>query len=158
MKRFALSVVMTGVLGLAAFSLSSAQQPGRRPGGPGGPGGFGGFGAGGPGRGGIGALRGVELTDEQKASIKAIHEAERSARDASGDNRRPAAQAHRELEAEIFADSPDPQKIASLQQQIAQAQSAALAERTSTMQKVAQVLTAEQRAGIRNRVSRIPNS
>ena len=149
MKRFALSVVMTGVLGLAAFSLSSAQQPGRRPGGPGG------FGPGGPGRGGIGALRGVELTEEQKASIQAIHEAERSARDASGDNDgRAGARAHRELEAEIFSDSPDPQKIASLRQQIAQAQSAALAQRTSTMQKVAQVLTAEQRAGIRNRLSR----
>ena len=152
MKRFALSVVMTGVLGLTAFSLSSAQQPGRRPGGPGG------FGPGGPGRGGLGVLRGVELTEEQKSSIKAIHEAERSARDARGDtDSRSGAQAHRELEAEIFADSPDPQKIASLQQQITQAQAAALAHRTATMQKVAEVLTAEQRAGIRNRSSRSPN-
>ena len=45
MKRLILSVVMTGVLGLAAFSLSNAQQsgdsPARRPRGrgPGGPGG-----------------------------------------------------------------------------------------------------------------------
>ena len=65
MKRLILSVVMTGVLGLAAFSLSNAQQSGdaprgRGPGGPGGPGGF--------GRGGVAVLRGVDLTDEQKAS------------------------------------------------------------------------------------------
>ena len=115
----------------------------------------GGFGPGGPGRGGIGVLRGVELTEEQRASIKAIHEAERSGRDArGGTDGRAGAQAHRELQAEIFADSPDPQKIATLQQQIEQAQSEALAQRTATMQKVAQVLTAEQRAGIRNRLSR----
>ena len=154
MKRLALSVVMTGVLGLAAFSLSSAQQPGRRSGGFNGPGGFG---SGGPGRGALGILRGVDLTAEQKASIAAIHEAERSTRDAGADaGARSGAPAHRELEAEIFAEAPDAGKIASLQQQIEAAQAEALAQRISTMQKIAQVLTAEQRAGIRNRPSPNP--
>ena len=47
MKRLTLSVVMTGVLGLAAFSISNAQQAAARRGGPrgrgpGGPAGSGG--------------------------------------------------------------------------------------------------------------------
>ena len=61
MKRFALSVVMTGMLGLAAYTFSGAQPPSREPDGqrP----------RGGPGGGGIAALRGADLTEEQKAAI-----------------------------------------------------------------------------------------
>ena len=148
MKRLTLSVVMTGVLGLAAFSVSNAQQgaPGDGPRGrwPGGPGGF--------GRGGVAALRGVDLTDEQKAAIKAIHEAERQ------DRTGPPADAtlRRELEAEVFAEAPDAQKIATLQQQLAQAHSERLAHEIAVKQKVAAVLTAEQRAKIRERLSQAP--
>src|SRR5688572_23335997 len=147
MKRLTLSVVMTGVLALAAFSLSNAQQGGGSPAGgprgrgPGGPGGF--------GRGGVAVLRGVDLTDEQKASIKAIHDAERSARTGP-----PADMGfRRELEAELFADSPDAQKIATLQQQLVQAQSERLAHEIAVQQKVAAVLTSEQRAQVRERMS-----
>ena len=122
MKRLILSVVMTGVLGLAAFSLSNAQQSGDSPRGrgPGGPGGF--------GRGGVAALRGLDLTDEQKASIMAIHDEQRQARTG------PPADAalRRDLEAEVFAESPDAQKIA-------------------------QVLTPEQRAKIRERLAQAPS-
>ena len=145
MKRLILSVVMTGVLGLAAFSLSNAQQSGEAPRGrgPGGPGGFGGGGA---------VLRGVDLTDEQKASIKAIHDAERQ------DRTGPPADAtvRRELEAEVFAEAPDAQKIAALQQQLVQAQSERLAHEIAVKQKVAAVLTAEQRSKIRERLSQAP--
>src|SRR5262245_39638879 len=69
MKRFALSVVMTGVLGLAAYSFSGAQAPA---GGPEGQRSWGGRG----GRGDIALLRGADLTEEQKAAIRAIREAE----------------------------------------------------------------------------------
>ena len=150
MKRLILSVVMTGVLGLAAFSLSNAQQSGDsprgrgRPGGPGGPGGF--------GRGGVAVLRGVDLTDEQKASIMAIHDEQRQARTG------PPADAalRRDLEAEVFAEAPDAQKIATLQQQLVQAQSERLAHEIAVQQKVAAVLTADQRAKVRERLSQAP--
>ena len=147
MKRLTLNVVMTAVLGLAAFSFASAQQGGEPGGGPRGRGpGFG------PGRGGGMALRGVELTDEQKASIKAIHDAERTAQDGP-----PAdGKLRRELEAELFADAPDAQKIGALQQQLVQAQSERLAHEIAVRQKVAQVLTAEQRAKVRERLTQAP--
>src|SRR5688572_21377682 len=132
MKRLTLSVVMTAVLGLAAFSLSNAQQSGSpadgpRGRGPGGPGGF--------GRGGVAMLRGIDLTDAQKASIKAIYDGERQARTG------PPADAalRRELRAEIFADAPDAQKIAALQQQLVQAQSEHFAQDLALQQKVAAV-------------------
>jgi Spy/CpxP family protein refolding chaperone len=97
-------------------------------------------------------LRGLELTDEQKASIKAIHEAERS-----GQADPPADLAiRRQLEAEVFAEAPDAQKIATLQQQLAQAHADRLAQDIAVQQKVAGVLTAEQRAQIRERLSQAP--
>src|SRR5215203_2089902 len=150
MKRLIFSVVMTGVLGLAAFSLSNAQQGGDSPAGgprgrsPGGPAGF--------GRGGVAVLRGVDLTDEQKASIKAIHEGERPERTG------PPADAalRRGLEAEVFAEAPDTQKIAALQQQLVQAHGERLAHEIATQQKVAAVLTAEQRSQVRERLSQGP--
>ena len=141
MKRFALSVVMTGVLGLAAYTLSGAQPPaggaggGRPRGGPGG---------GGPG---IAFLRGADLTEEQRTAIKAIREAERPAEPPVEGRLR------RELHAEVFAEAPDTQKIATLQQQLAESQSARLAREVATEQKIAQVLTPEQREKIRERLT-----
>jgi len=147
MKRFALSVVMTGVLGLAAYTFSGAQPPSRGPEGErpwGGPGG---------GRGNLALLRGADLTEEQKAAIKAIREAEQP----TGDGPSVDARLRRELQAEVFADSPDVQKIASLQQQLAESQSVRLARQIATDQKIAQVLTAEQRAKIRERLAQAPS-
>jgi len=145
MKRFALSVVMTGMLGLAAHTLWGAQPPsgdpeGHRP-------------RGGPGGGGIAALRGADLTEEQRAAIKAIREAEQSAQQGPSNEGR----LRRELQAEVFSDAPDPQKIVSLQQQLAESQSARLARQIATGQKIAQVLTAEQRAKIRERLAQAPS-
>ena len=143
MKRFALSVVMTGVLGLAAYTFSGAQPPARGPEGqrP----------RGGPGA-GVALLRGADVTEEQKAAIKAIRDAEQSARQGQSSE----GQLRRELQAEVFADNPDTQKIASLQQQLAESQSVRLARQIATEQKIAQVLTAEQRAKIRERLSKAP--
>jgi Spy/CpxP family protein refolding chaperone len=145
MKRFALSVVMTGVLGLAAYTFSGAQPPSRGPEGqrP----------RGGTGIGGAALLRGADLSEEQKAAIKAIREAEQS----TGQGPAVEGRLRRELQAEVFADTPDMQKIASLQQQLAESQSARLARQIATEQKIAQVLTAEQRAGIRERLSQPPS-
>jgi Spy/CpxP family protein refolding chaperone len=143
MKRFTLSVVMTGVLGLAGYTFSGAQPPAGRPDGSGpgrGPGG---------GRGEIALLRGANLSDEQKAAIKAIREAEPPA--ANGSIAEPRLR--RELDAELFADAPDTQKIATLQQQLAETHSARLARHVAVQQKIAQVLTAEQRANIRERLT-----
>lgn len=163
MKRFAFSVVVTAVLGLAAYSLAGAQ--GIRYGFHGSdarPAGF--FqerlGRGGPwggrGRGGgpMFALRGLDLTDDQKEKIKAIHEAERENRQAP-----PAdVDLHRQLRAELYADSPDAGKIATLQDQLAQAQTARLTRQIGIEQKIAEVLTAEQRAQVRERLSTAPRA
>ena len=160
MKRLTFSMVITGVLALAAYSLADAHgnfgqrgfgrpefaQDGAGPGGPG-------RGRGGRGFGPMFSLRGIELTDDQKAQIKAIHDAER---EAMGDRQGPPADAalHRALQGELFADNPDSQKLAALQQQLVQAQSARLARQIAIEQKVAGVLTAEQRAQVRERLTR----
>src|SRR5688500_2935236 len=147
MKRFTLSLVMTGVLGLAAYTVSGAQAPGRGPGAGPGPGGGPGF-----GRAGIALLRGADLTAEQKEAIKAIHDGERQAR-----NGPPAdVQLHRALQAELFAEAPDAGKIDELRQQLVAAQSARLARQIAIEQQVARVLTPEQRAAVRQRLSEAP--
>ena len=146
MKRFALSVVMTGVLGLAAYTFSGAQPPARGPeeqrpwAGPRGP------------RGDIALLRAADLTEDQKAAIKAIREADQ----ASGQGPSVEGRLRRELQAELFSDTPDAQKVALLQQQLTESQTARLARQIATDQKIAHVLTAEQRAKIRERLSQPP--
>lgn len=145
MKRLILSVVITAVLGLTAYTMAGAQDPGRERGfGPGGPGG-----RGGPGRGAWSLLRGADLTDDQQAQIKEIREAARELRDGPP----PELDLHRQLQTEIFADAPDAQKLTTLKQQIAQAHAAQLAKRVTADQKVAQVLTAEQRAKVREQLA-----
>lgn len=150
MKRLTLSVVMAGVLGLAAYAMAGAQGPGGGPGGPGLQRGMGGpgFGRGGP----MALLRGADLTDQQKEQIRAIHESARQGRQGP-----PAdGQLHRQLQAEILADSPDAQKIADLQQQLVQAHAARVAQQVAVAQQIAQVLTVEQRAKIRERLAQEP--
>jgi Spy/CpxP family protein refolding chaperone len=158
MKRFTLSVVMTAVLGLAAYTLADAHNDRRelrdreagltgfvqergRPG------------SGGPGRRGGGpmfALRGLDLTEEQQTRIKAIHDAERESQPGP-----PADGAvHRLLQEAVFAETPDAGQIAALQQQLVQAQSARLAKRIAIEQQIAQILTPEQRAQVRERRAR----
>ena len=58
----------------------------------------------------------------------------------------------------MFADAPDTQKIATLQQQLAETQAARLAHQIAVQQKIAQVLTAEQRAKVRERLTQAPAS
>jgi Spy/CpxP family protein refolding chaperone len=97
-------------------------------------------------------LRGLDLTDDQRARIRAIHEEGREARQGP-----PAdVQLRRELQAALYADTPDPAKIAGLQEQLLQAQAARQANQVAIEQKIAQVLTPEQRAQVRERLAGKP--
>jgi protein CpxP len=155
MKRFTLTVVLTAVLGLAAYTLADAQSDRHGFRGP--DAGLAGFqergrlgGPGRPGGGAMFALRGLELTEEQRTKIRAIHDAERQS------HLGPSAEAglHRQLQEALYAEAPDAAKIAALQEQLVQAQSARLARRIEIEQQVALVLTAEQRAQVRDRLAR----
>jgi protein CpxP len=143
MKRLTASMMITAVLGLAAYTIAGAQGPAPGPG-------FGGHGfERGRGPGAARVLRGVELTDEQKAQIGAIREAAREARTGP-----PAeVQLHRQLQTEIFAEAPDANTLAELQQQIVQAHAARLARQIEVEQRIAQVLTPEQRDQVRERLA-----
>jgi len=97
-------------------------------------------------------LRGLDLTESQQEQIRAIREAQPA----------PAAGTaegglHRQLQAELLADVPDMQKLADLQARIAEAQSARLAHLVTVQQQIAQVLTAEQRATLRERLAQTPD-
>jgi Spy/CpxP family protein refolding chaperone len=142
MKRTLWSVIVAILLAVAAFGLANAQGRGQRGPRPD----FGpGFGRGGPG----GFARMVDLTDEQKKQVQAILEEDRASRQGP-----PASmEARRQLEAEILADSPDEQKIETLRQQLVQAQGDELSHHIALQRKLAQVLTAEQRATARERLS-----
>ena len=110
--------------------------------GPGGPGG----GRGGP----MGALRGVDLTEAQQEQIKPIHEEARG----SEPPQAKLVDLQKQLQLAIFADSADAQKIEELKSAIGGAEVAALARRIELETRVAQVLTPEQRAKVRESLER----
>ena len=141
MKRYAFSAVVALVLGLGAFGLADAQWRGRGPGG-GGP-----MFGGGPGPLGF---AGVQLTDAQREQIRTILEEERASR------KEPPAGAdlHQQLRAELLADAPDQQKLASLREQIVNAQGERLARQIALQQKLVEVLTPEQRAQAREALAK----
>ncbi len=136
-------VMVALVTGIALISLSAqspAQQPASRPHPSEARQGRGGFGrAGGP------LFERLDLTEVQREQIRTI-------RKESADGERPGAK-HAELEqqlrAAIFADTPDLAKIEQLKVAMAEAEAAALARRIDVELKVAQVLTADQRAKAR---------
>lgn len=66
------------------------------------------------------------------------------------------AKLRRALEAELLADAPNDQKIEDLKQQILLAQAEGLSRHISVQKRVAQVLTAEQRAKARERLAQGP--
>jgi Spy/CpxP family protein refolding chaperone len=102
-------------------------------------------GRGGLGRGGGPLFARLDLTDAQREQIRAI-----MTENAEGE--RPEAkraELEQQLRAAIFADTPDLGKIDQVKSAIAEADAAALARRIDVELKVAQVLTAEQRAKAR---------
>jgi periplasmic protein CpxP/Spy len=163
MKRSLL--VFFAVFGLVATVPAAAHfGQGRMGQGQGmGPGGFGGQrgpdGRGGPGRqggpGGPGGLmpllQRLDLTDAQREQVRAIVE---ERRDDRPDGNMPELQ--QQLQAAIFADTPDVAKIEQLKTAIAAAEAGRLAARIDTELRLAQILTPEQRAKARELAARGP--
>lgn len=85
----------------------------------------------------------LDLTDEQRAQIKEVLQ---TARPAEGDAPfRQVMELRRSLRTAILADTPDQAQIDQLRGSIAQAEAAALGKRIEVAQKIAQILTPEQR-------------
>ena len=149
MKKVTLTIVMTAILGVAAYTMAGAQAPGRGAGwGPGAEGRFGG----GPGGGALLMLRGLELTEQQREQLRKLRGAQTDGVKAVPAER----QLHRQLQTELIADNPDPNTLAELQRQIAEAHAARLARQVELGQQMAQVLTPEQRATVRERLAQAP--
>lgn len=132
------SLVTVLVMAIAIVALSAQVPPGRggsrQPGvGPA------------HGRGPMGMLRGVDLTDAQREQIRAIVTEQRTGEDSM----RKLGELRRELHTAIFADTPDPARIEQLKGAIVEAEAAALAARIEHQLKIAQVLTPDQRAKVR---------
>lgn len=107
----------------------------------------------GPGRGGPGPLpllRGLNLTDAQREQVRALTEERRDQADNPG---RKVAELEQQLRLAIFADAPDLQKISELKTAIEAASVEALTARIDLQTRIAQVLTAEQRAQAREALS-----
>jgi Spy/CpxP family protein refolding chaperone len=64
----------------------------------------------------------------------------------------------RQLQVAVFADAPDAGTLDELKASIAAAEAEAVAHRVATQTKIAQVLTAEQRAKAREILSRAPHA
>lgn len=145
MKKTVFTAVAAVLLAAVAFSTASAQGAGPRGRGPGWPG------FGGPR---VGALaRIADLTDEQRKQIQSILEEDRASRQGPPE----VVSLHRQLEAELLADSPDDQKVETLRQQLVQAQGEEVARQITLQRKIAAVLTAEQRAKARERLAEGPH-
>ena len=111
----------------------AGRQPGLRPGGHRGPGRP------------LLALRGLNLSDDQRAQIKAVMDEARTDRaEAPG---RKLIELNRSLRAALFAETPDPAQIDQLRAAIAEAEAAALAKRIEVATKISQILTPEQSNG-----------
>lgn len=143
------SMMKTAVVGamaaafVASVALAQGQGPGMQ-GRRGGPGGMGGPG----GRGPMPAVM-QDLTEEQRKQVKAIMDEQRDGREGP-----PAdAKLRRALEAELLADTPNDQAIEDLKQQILAAQADGLSRHIAVQKRIAQVLTAEQRAKARERLA-----
>ena len=99
-------------------------------------------GTGGPGRSML-PLGRLDLSDEQRAQIKEVLQA---ARPADGETPvRQLMELRQSLQSAILADTPDQARIDQLRTSIAQAEAAALGKRIEVAQKIAQILTPEQR-------------
>ena len=144
------SMIKSAVVGavaaafVASVAVAQSQGPGQQSRGGRGQG------IGGPGGQGRAAMQG--LTEEQRQQVRAIMEDGRDAQQGP-----PAdAKLRRALEAELLADAPNDQKIEDLKQQILLAQAEGLSRHISVQKRVAQVLTAEQRAKARERLAQGP--
>jgi Spy/CpxP family protein refolding chaperone len=149
-KRTLSTIAATAIVLAVGISTAVAQGPGGR--GPGQGRGFG-PGPGGPG-GGLPALRQLNLTEDQRAQVKAVLDEQRKQNDGSAV--RKVGELQRALQAAVFADTPDTGQIDQLRAQIAEAEAAALAARVDVQLKIAQILTPEQRQQARESIGKRP--
>jgi len=145
MKRMIWSSITVFVLA-AAVAIPVIAQPPQGGGGRG----FGRGGPGGPG-GSLPMLRELNLTDAQRAQVRALTEQRRAQGD---DPRRKVADLERQLQLAVFADAPDPQKIGDLKNAIAAATAEALTTRVELQSHIAEILTPEQRAQAREALAK----
>jgi protein CpxP len=127
----AVAVAMTAAISAGAGQLPAGRGPGS------------GQGRGGPG-GPLPILRQLNLTEAQRAQIKALTDEQRAQNDAQSPARK-FVELQRALEAAVFADTPDNAQIDQLRAGIAEAEAGLLAARVELQLKIAQILTPEQR-------------
>jgi Spy/CpxP family protein refolding chaperone len=96
-------------------------------------------------------LQQLNLTDAQRDQVRAILEERRNDRP---DAKMPELQ--QQLQAAVYADTPDTAKIEQLKSAIAAADASRLAAQIDTELRIAQVLTPEQRAKARELVTKRP--
>jgi Spy/CpxP family protein refolding chaperone len=144
MTRTIKTGIVAAALAAAATISIAAQPPQGR--------GFGGgrMGPGGPGPGASPILRGLNLSDAQREQVRAIVESQRTAE--AGPPK--LAQLERQLQLAVLADTMDHARVDELRAAIAAAQSEALARRIDVESRIAQVLTPEQRAQAREKLSK----
>jgi Spy/CpxP family protein refolding chaperone len=87
-------------------------------------------------------MEALDLTEAQKAQMKTFWKEQHEQMSAAFQE---LEQAHRDLRAEIFADAPDAGKIQTLQAKVADLESRMLAARVQMDQRLASILTADQR-------------
>jgi Spy/CpxP family protein refolding chaperone len=137
-KNIVLWTVMTLVAVLVAGSaVVNAQRGERRRG----------FGPG-----ARGMTFGVELSAEQREQIRGILTEQRE----QGPDRNALRGLNRQLQLELLADNPDQSRIDGLRSQILDAERAALERRVEVQQRIAQILTPEQRAQARQKLTTAP--
>ena len=146
------NVIKTGIVAAvtAVFVASVAVAGGQGPG----PGQGQRRGPGFAGPGGRGMIPGImqELTEEQRGQVRAILQEQRE-----GQQGPPADMKLRhDLQLELLADVPNDLRIEERKTQIATAQAQALDRHIEVQKRVAQVLTAEQRAKARERLAAGP--
>jgi Spy/CpxP family protein refolding chaperone len=110
----------------------------------------------GPGRGfgPLPILQRLDLTDAQREQIRALLQ-ERRTDDGS---MKKVGDLQRDLNAAIFADTPDTAKIDQLKAALTEAEAAALTERVDLQLRVGQILTPEQRQKARELPSGLPRA
>ncbi len=97
-------------------------------------------------------MAGLNLTDAQREQIRTLREQHRSA---VGEERQQLRDARRELRSQMLVDTPDQARIDALQEQVASLSQQLQARRLDLQQKIAQVLTPEQRQFLREHRGRM---
>jgi protein CpxP len=144
LKRLTLVAIAVTAAAALAAGATFAQNPAPGPAGPR---------FGGPGFGPMFALRGLDLTQAQRDQLKTLAQSQREQNAPVFEKLRTLERA---LRTELLADAPDQGKIDQLKTDLGLAQQDALGARIAMELKVGQILTAEQRQTLRDRLANAP--